>query len=77
MLKVEAQAGTFMNIQKSQAVAYAELMDSLDLSDRDLIDYMQVQLIKNYPSGKLVISIGADGSRTAKPIKWAATYYYS
>jgi hypothetical protein len=50
-IKAEAQAGTFQEMQVKQAHAYADLKQNLTLDNQGLIEYMQVQLIKNYPNG--------------------------
>ena len=57
VLKTQAQAGTFLTIQKSQASAYAGLMNNLTFNRTNLIEFMQVQLVKNHPEGRLVISL--------------------
>lgn len=40
VLKVDAQAETFLNIQESQAKAYAELTKNLTFKNEELIDYI-------------------------------------
>ena len=57
ILKTQASASTFLTIQQSQATAYAGLMSNLSFNGSNLVEFMQVQLIKNYPDGKLIISI--------------------
>jgi len=39
-------------------------MHNLSFTGSDLAEYMQVQLIKNYPDGRLVISIKDAGAPT-------------
>ena len=56
-LKADAVANTFLNITRSQAESYATLKTNLSFSNDDLIQYLQVNLIQNYPDGKLIISI--------------------
>ena len=56
-IRAEAMAGTFQEQQVKQAQAYAELKQNLTLDNQGLIEYMQVQLIKNYPNGQLIIAI--------------------
>ena len=57
MLLATAQASTFYNVTTSQASAYAGLMQNLTFTNTDLIQYLQTQLVKDYPTGDLVISI--------------------
>ena len=62
-LIANATANTFYNLQSSQADAYAGLINNLTFNGTELIDFMRIQLIKNYPNGNLIISLPADGSR--------------
>lgn len=40
LLKAQAQADTFFNVTQSQASAYATLMQSLNLTNQELIQYL-------------------------------------
>ena len=57
MLSATAVASTFNNVSITQAQAYADLKQNLSLSNTDLISYLQTQLIKDYPTGDLIIAI--------------------
>ena len=72
MLKANATADTFLNITRSQAESYATLKSNLTLTNSDLIQYLQVNLIQNYPDGNLIISI-QDAKKDVvapKPVAW-------
>lgn len=56
-LKADATAGTQLNITRSQAEAYSGLKGNVSLSNTELIEYLQIGLVQNYPSGQLVISL--------------------
>ena len=56
-LRADANAGTFYNLTTKQAEAYSYLKGNLSLSNSDLIDYLQVALVQNYPTGNLVINL--------------------
>lgn len=58
---------TFQQIQTFQAQAYATLMKDLNLTNEELIQYMQINLIKDYPNGDMVIAINDNDSTQSSP----------
>lgn len=67
LLKAKAEAETFYVYELQQAEAYKNLTTSLALSATELLEYIQVGLIRQYPSGNLVISLAADKTTATTP----------
>ncbi|CDW82477.1 UNKNOWN [Stylonychia lemnae] len=63
-LITKANTQTFQEIQTNQAEAYAKLMKDLGLTKQELIQYLQLNLIKNSQDGALVISINNNAPKT-------------
>ena len=62
LLKAQAQADTFFNVTQSQASAYATLMQSLNLTNQELIQYLQINLIQSNQNGQIVIALNKQTS---------------
>jgi hypothetical protein len=53
----EAQITSLIQVQNSQAVAYASLKANLGLSNGQLLTYIKTQVIKNYQGKDLALSL--------------------
>jgi len=69
VVKVNATAGTFYNVQDKMAGAYAALKTNLTFANKDLINYLQVQLVKPRPDGQLLVNLPDDVPAAPKPPK--------
>jgi hypothetical protein len=56
-LRTNATAGTFLNVTQAQAQAYAKLKTDIGLQNQDLIQYLQLSLIQNNPTGNMVLAL--------------------
>lgn len=56
-IRADAQAGTFLNVTKAQAIAYNDLKNNLSFQNKDLIEFIQTSLINNNNQGNIVISL--------------------
>ena len=65
LLTAQAQADTFFTMQDLQAKAYHQLQSNLSLTNNEVVQYLQINMIKNYPQGNLVISIADTKSAAA------------
>jgi hypothetical protein len=53
----EAQISSMMQVQISQAMAYANLKTNLGLSNGHLLTYIKTKVIKNYRGKDLALSL--------------------
>jgi hypothetical protein len=56
-LKADSVAQTFLEIQTKQGQAYADVKKNLTFTNPELIQYMQINLIRNNPGGQLIVAI--------------------
>jgi len=53
----EAQITSLIQVQNSQAIAYASLKANLGLSNGQLLTYIKTKVIKNYQGKDLALSL--------------------
>jgi hypothetical protein len=57
MKENEAQISSLIQVQTSQALAYASLKTNLGLSNGQLLTYIKTKVIKNYQGKDLALSL--------------------